>query len=175
MDPPCSSGSPTALLGSQVYPSWLSKLWEWTLVQGARYDMVQRLVARRQWISCRCLLYPLLFQVCADLEYLATTPGGTNYETTQLNIESLWSGGPFADPVCLSSLPLMLHPLHDARYQTYNGGNKQPFERNVMAQALEDIRQRIFRSPTGGIDSEYLSFLLRFLSAKNNHFQTSIS
>ncbi|KAL9709537.1 hypothetical protein Ac2012v2_007276 [Leucoagaricus gongylophorus] len=27
--------------------------------------------------------------------YLAvTTPGGTNYEATQLNIESLWSGGP---------------------------------------------------------------------------------
>ena len=29
----------------------------------------------------------------------ATTPGGTTQETTQLNIESLWSGGPFADPV----------------------------------------------------------------------------
>ena len=27
------------------------------------------------------------------------TPGGTTYEETQLNIESLWSGGPFADPV----------------------------------------------------------------------------
>jgi len=26
--------------------------------------------------------------------------GGTIQETTQLNIESLWSGGPFADPVC---------------------------------------------------------------------------
>lgn len=34
------------------------------------------------------------FQVYADLEYLVTTPGGTNYEATQLNIESLWSGGP---------------------------------------------------------------------------------
>jgi alpha-L-fucosidase 2 len=28
-------------------------------------------------------------------------PGGTTQETTQLNIESLWSGGPFADSVCL--------------------------------------------------------------------------
>lgn len=28
-------------------------------------------------------------------------PGETTLETTQLNIESLWSGGPFADPVCL--------------------------------------------------------------------------
>jgi alpha-L-fucosidase 2 len=27
------------------------------------------------------------------------TPGGTAYEETQLNIESLWTGGPFADPV----------------------------------------------------------------------------
>ena len=32
--------------------------------------------------------------------YLAAmTPGGTSQETTQLNIESLWSGGPFADSV----------------------------------------------------------------------------
>ena len=29
----------------------------------------------------------------------AMTPGGTTQESTQLNIESLWSGGPFADPV----------------------------------------------------------------------------
>lgn len=27
------------------------------------------------------------------------TPGGTTQEITQLNIESLWSGGPFDDPV----------------------------------------------------------------------------
>jgi alpha-L-fucosidase 2 len=26
-------------------------------------------------------------------------PGGTSQEVTQLNIESLWSGGPFQDPV----------------------------------------------------------------------------
>ena len=26
-------------------------------------------------------------------------PGGTSQESTQLNIESLWSGGPFQDPV----------------------------------------------------------------------------
>lgn len=31
--------------------------------------------------------------------HIAMTPGGTTYEETQLNIESLWSGGPFADPV----------------------------------------------------------------------------
>ena len=27
------------------------------------------------------------------------TPGGTTLETTQLNLESLWSGGPFEDSV----------------------------------------------------------------------------
>lgn len=32
--------------------------------------------------------------------YLAAmTPGGVGFESTQLNIESLWSGGPFSDPV----------------------------------------------------------------------------
>ena len=30
---------------------------------------------------------------------IAMIPGGTDREVTQLNIESLWSGGPFEDPV----------------------------------------------------------------------------
>ena len=38
------------------------------------------------------------------------TPGGTTYETTQLNIESLWTGGPFADPVqCLYCNPYICY------------------------------------------------------------------
>ncbi|KAF8157029.1 glycoside hydrolase family 95 protein [Crassisporium funariophilum] len=67
--------------------------------------------------------------------YLAAmVPGGTTQETTQLNIESLWSGGPFADP-------------------SYNGGNKQPSERHSIAQAMQKIRQTIFQSPNGDIDN----------------------
>ncbi|KAH9475954.1 putative alpha-fucosidase A [Psilocybe cubensis] len=63
---------------------------------------------------------------------MAMLPGGTVQEATQLNIESLWSGGPFADP-------------------SYNGGNKQPSERAAMAQLMQNIRQTIFESPTGDI------------------------
>ncbi|KAF7760242.1 CAZyme family GH95 [Agaricus bisporus var. burnettii] len=62
------------------------------------------------------------------------TPGGTGQETVQLNIESLWSGGPFEN-------------------SAYNGGNKQAGEREAMAMALKDIRQSIFQSPTGNIDN----------------------
>lgn len=36
--------------------------------------------------------------------YKAMVPGGTSNEVTQLNIESLWSGGPFADKVRISIL-----------------------------------------------------------------------
>ena len=37
--------------------------------------------------------------------YLAAmTPGGATQEILQLNIESLWSGGPFADPVRMQSV-----------------------------------------------------------------------
>lgn len=44
--------------------------------------------------------------------YLAAMmPGGTAQETTFLNIESLWSGGPFADPVWHSSLIFTLSLL----------------------------------------------------------------
>ena len=37
----------------------------------------------------------------------ATIPGGTDREVTQLNIESLWSGGPFEDPVSNDSLLIL--------------------------------------------------------------------
>ncbi|KAI0339318.1 glycoside hydrolase family 95 protein [Trametopsis cervina] len=68
--------------------------------------------------------------------YLAAmTPGGTTYETTQLNIESLWSGGPFMDA-------------------SYNGGNKYPSQREEMTNDMCTIRQTIFAS--GTTDSKLL-------------------
>ncbi|CAE6406040.1 unnamed protein product [Rhizoctonia solani] len=50
----------------------------------------------------------------------------------QLNIESLWSGGPFAD-------------------SSYNGGNHQPSERSYLASQLARIRNTIFTSSNGTI------------------------
>ncbi|KAF8634070.1 hypothetical protein AX17_004332 [Amanita inopinata Kibby_2008] len=64
----------------------------------------------------------------------AMIPGGTVQETTQLNIETLWSGGPFDDP-------------------SYNGGNKAPYEQAQTAQVMQHIRNKIFQSPTGEVDS----------------------
>ncbi|KDN36266.1 hypothetical protein RSAG8_10954, partial [Rhizoctonia solani AG-8 WAC10335] len=53
-------------------------------------------------------------------------------DRVQLNIESLWSGGPFADP-------------------NYNGGNHQPSERSYLASQLARIRNTIFTSSNGTI------------------------
>lgn len=79
--------------------------------------------------------------------------GDTRREIIQLNIETLWSGGPFADPVIrsLSSRGPIL--LTHKPMQNYNGGNKQSFERDAMAKAMKNIRQTIFESPIGEIDS----------------------
>ncbi|KAL0581459.1 hypothetical protein V5O48_000613 [Marasmius crinis-equi] len=72
--------------------------------------------------------------------YLAAmTSGGSTVELTQLNIESLWSGGPFSDP-------------------SYNGGNKNPDEALATAQALKEYQQAIFESPTG--DTNNISSLM---------------
>jgi alpha-L-fucosidase 2 len=66
--------------------------------------------------------------------YLAAmTPGGAAQEIMQLNIESLWAGGPFQDP-------------------TYNGGNKLANETVEVATAMQQYRQGIWVSPTGDID-----------------------
>ncbi|KAM5541725.1 hypothetical protein V8D89_004454 [Ganoderma adspersum] len=67
--------------------------------------------------------------------YLAAMVNGrTTQEVTQLNIESLWSGGPFQDP-------------------TYNGGNKVASDQTTIAQEMQVIRQAIFQSPSGTIDN----------------------
>ncbi|KAG1768876.1 glycoside hydrolase family 95 protein [Suillus placidus] len=64
----------------------------------------------------------------------AMLPGGTSQEVTQLNIESLWSGGPFQDP-------------------SYNGGNHLPSKQSKIAGKMQNIREAIFSSPTGTIDN----------------------
>ncbi|KAG5652319.1 hypothetical protein H0H81_005432 [Sphagnurus paluster] len=64
----------------------------------------------------------------------AMVPGGVSSEQTQLNIESLWSGGPFSD-------------------KSYNGGNKQFSEQATAAESMSDIRRQIFQSSTGDISS----------------------
>ncbi|KAE9402567.1 glycoside hydrolase family 95 protein [Gymnopus androsaceus JB14] len=69
--------------------------------------------------------------------YLAAmTPGGMEIEALQLNIESLWAGGPFQDP-------------------TYNGGNKLPNETTATHLALEGIRASIFANATGETEDVY--------------------
>lgn len=60
--------------------------------------------------------------------------GGTTQESIQLNIESLWSGGPFQD-------------------STYNGGNNLRSQRIQLAEATQRIRQNIFSSPSGTIQN----------------------
>lgn len=64
----------------------------------------------------------------------AMLPGGTSQEVTQLNIESLWSGGPFQDP-------------------SYNGGNHLPSQQSKIASKMQNIREAIFSSHTGTIDN----------------------
>ncbi|KAF7968852.1 hypothetical protein HWV62_29164 [Athelia sp. TMB] len=64
----------------------------------------------------------------------AMTPGGTSFEATQLNIESLWSGGPFAD-------------------ETYNGGNPVASAQGVLADDMQTIRETIFESSIGEIEN----------------------
>ncbi|KAG1733874.1 glycoside hydrolase family 95 protein [Suillus paluster] len=64
----------------------------------------------------------------------AMLPGGTSQEATQLNIESLWSGGPFQDP-------------------SYNGGNHLPSQQARIAENMQSIRGAIFSSSTGTIDN----------------------
>lgn len=78
-------------------------------------------------------------------------PGGTSNEVTQLNIESLWSGGPFADPVGLFNVNYT--STYSVSSQSYNGGNKQINEQLSTAEAMRDVRQIIFQSPIGEIDS----------------------
>ncbi|TRM55989.1 glycoside hydrolase family 95 protein [Schizophyllum amplum] len=59
----------------------------------------------------------------------AMTPGGTSFEATQLNLESLWSGGPFQN-------------------LSYHGGNKETSDREATKQAMASIQDTIFSTGT---------------------------
>ncbi|VDB95612.1 unnamed protein product [Peniophora sp. CBMAI 1063] len=72
--------------------------------------------------------------------YLAAMlPGGTAQETTQLNIESLWAGGPFQQP-------------------GYDGQSKPLKDRQELAEFVQISRQAVFASPNGTI-SDYDSVM----------------
>ncbi|KAG0695845.1 glycoside hydrolase family 95 protein [Suillus ampliporus] len=73
-------------------------------------------------------------------------PGGTSQEATQLNIESLWSGGPFQDTVRVA----LCKPSPS---RSYNGGNHLPSQQIRIAENMQRIREAIFSSPTGTIDN----------------------
>lgn len=78
-------------------------------------------------------------------------PGNTHQENTQLNIESLWSGGPFQDPVSLGAASFSFSHYDDLIYfQTYNGSNKPWDQRTALAQDMQQIRQTIFADGTIG-------------------------
>lgn len=77
-------------------------------------------------------------------------PGNTNQENTQLNIESLWSGGPFQDPVSLRVAMSSFHYQELISFQTYNGSNKPWDQRTALAQDMQQIRQTIFTDGTIG-------------------------
>ncbi|KZV74234.1 glycoside hydrolase family 95 protein [Peniophora sp. CONT] len=67
--------------------------------------------------------------------YLAAMlPGGTGQEATQLNIESLWTGGPFQQP-------------------GYDGQSKPVSDREELAEFVQTSRQAVFASSTGTISA----------------------
>ncbi|KAF5390948.1 hypothetical protein D9757_003944 [Collybiopsis confluens] len=63
------------------------------------------------------------------------SPGGTAVETTQLNIESLWAGGPFQDPA-------------HVQWRKHTS-----FGAAAAHQAMASIRASIFANATGQIDN----------------------
>lgn len=113
--------------------------------------MGARIASSRKWLFG---WYVIVMSVYASLRicttHTAMLPGGTSQESTQLNIESLWSGGPFQDPVCGPALHLK---VINSSPQSYNGGNSLPSQHSQLAQDMQRIRQTIFSSSSGTIDS----------------------
>ena len=54
----------------------------------------------------------------------AMIPGGSNYEIIQLNIESLWTGGPFADPVSTLLQQHFTRRLFNRSFRTTTEGTR---------------------------------------------------
>ena len=80
-------------------PSWFPFLWKWPLVHLSGSNMGARATSSREWVFGWYVLAMTVDAVSEAHSCTAMLPGGTSQESTQLNIESLWSGGPFQDPV----------------------------------------------------------------------------
>ncbi|TRM55983.1 glycoside hydrolase family 95 protein [Schizophyllum amplum] len=84
--------------------------------------------------------------------YLAAMiPGGTTLEMTSLNLESLWTGGPFQN-------------------SSYNGGNKQASQRTSLKTEMDRIRASIFSSSSGTVNCSYAGagYLFTTMSSKGS-------
>lgn len=85
--------------------------------------------------------------------FIAMIPGGTSQEFSQLNIESLWSGGPFAQPVREPCMSLLMSLSHIS-IQGYDGQSKPLSSRGELAKFVQQSRQAVFASPNGTISSK---------------------
>lgn len=104
------------------------------------------------WLVCVSYVSQRRLREC--MVHTAMLPGGTSQESTQLNIESLWSGGPFQDPVRVQTFRLeAIKLMIVCASQLYNGGNSPLSQHTQLAQDMQSIRQNIFSSPSGTIDS----------------------
>lgn len=87
-------------------------------------------------------------------------PGGTSTEATQLNIESLWSGGPFADPVSM-------------RHRWRSPPSKPPFSSLIMAETRNPENKLPLLLQCKIFDEIYLAVRLAILTVNLSIFLRS--
>ncbi|OJA17722.1 hypothetical protein AZE42_04789 [Rhizopogon vesiculosus] len=131
----------TTLRGTLPYPVQVSLQRLLSILNVVTYDSSSRFApptfpssGNGLWYTTPGMIWAQDFLPIGNGYLGAMLPGGTSHEVTQLNIESLWSGGPFQDP-------------------SYNGGNHFPSQQTQMAEHMQNIRETIFSSSTGTIDN----------------------
>lgn len=90
---------------------------------------------------------------CKALTGLAMPLGGVGSDYVNLNIDSLWSGGPFENLVRQTKTPSYLRKRHrivSNNIQNYDGGNPQ----GSIVPLVQALQQTIFAQGWGGKGSD---------------------
>jgi hypothetical protein len=71
------SGSGTLGLGldSGCYSCWIPGYWKWVVVHRARCELVNSVLADRQWVSRRCVKRPYVSKPVFDIGYSQSSDG----------------------------------------------------------------------------------------------------
>lgn len=133
------------------YPSWLPHFWKCSMVHNSGISLGARVPSCRKWLPGWYVLHLRQHHLCRRAtQRCSPVVRHRSQHSSTLNLSGL------GDPSKILYVPRLaftcIKLIRDGS-QSYNGGNSLPSQQAQLAQDMQSIRQTIFSSASGTIDS----------------------